>query len=65
MRGREVNNKLERMWKEAAMPNLKHYPDICLGELRKTMKGFSQNSRSPARNFNPGPSEYEAGLLTT
>jgi hypothetical protein len=29
------------------------------------MKPFSQDSRSPRRDLNPGPPEYEAGMLTT
>jgi hypothetical protein len=33
--------------------------------LRKTTKSLSQNSISPCRNRNPGPPEYEAGILTT
>jgi hypothetical protein len=29
------------------------------------MKTLSQNSRSPGRYLNPGPPEYEAGVLPT
>jgi hypothetical protein len=29
------------------------------------MKIFSKDSRSPGRDFNPRPPEYEAGVLTT
>jgi hypothetical protein len=29
------------------------------------MKSLSQNSRSPDLDFNPGPPEYEAGMLTS
>jgi hypothetical protein len=35
------------------------------GGLRKTTNNFSQDSRSPGRNFNPGPPGREAGVLTT
>jgi hypothetical protein len=43
---------------------LRYYPGIRLEILRKTMKNLSQDSRSPSRNFNPGPPEYE-GVLST
>jgi NADPH-dependent 7-cyano-7-deazaguanine reductase QueF len=29
------------------------------------MKNPNQDSRSPGRDFNPGPPEYETGVLTT
>jgi hypothetical protein len=44
---------------------LMHCPGICLELLGKTTINLSQDSRSPGRYFNPGPPEYEAGLLTT
>jgi hypothetical protein len=36
MIGRLENNELERLWKEAAPPNSKHNPTICLEGLMKT-----------------------------
>jgi hypothetical protein len=62
-----VNYELERMCKEVvvAWPNLRYYPGICPEGLRKNTKTLSQDSRSPGRNLNPGPSESEAGVLTT
>jgi hypothetical protein len=45
--------------------NSRYYPGICLEGLRKTMKNLSQDSRSPGRDLNPGPLEYEAGVVTT
>jgi hypothetical protein len=33
--------------------------------MRKSMQNFSQDSRSPARDVNPAPPEYETGVLTT
>jgi hypothetical protein len=48
-----------------SLPNLRYYPNICLKELRKTTKNFSQINRFQSRDFNPGPPEYEAGALTT
>jgi hypothetical protein len=46
-------------------PNFWYYPVICLEELRESTKNHSQDSRSPGRDLNPGPSEYKAGVLTT
>jgi hypothetical protein len=45
--------------------NLRYYPRIWLDRTRKTIKNLSQDSRSPGRDLNPGPPEYEAGVLTT
>jgi hypothetical protein len=33
--------------------------------LRITTKNLSHDSRSPGRDINPGPPEYEAGVLLT
>lgn len=33
--------------------------------LRKTMENVSQDSQSRDQNFTLGPSEYDAGILTT
>jgi hypothetical protein len=60
-----MNNELERIWKEAAWPNLIYYPGFCLKELRYTTKILCQKSRSPDRDFNLGHPEYEADMLTT
>jgi hypothetical protein len=35
------------------------------GGLRKTTNTLNQDSQSLGRNLKPGPSEYEAGVLTT
>jgi hypothetical protein len=43
---------------------LRHYPGICLERLSKSTGNFNQDSRSPGRDFNPGPPEYEEGVLT-
>jgi hypothetical protein len=48
-----VNDELERIWNEAVWSNLTYYPGICLKELRKTTKDFSQYSLSLGRNLNP------------
>jgi hypothetical protein len=42
-----------------------YYPGIRLEGLEKTAKDLSQDSRSPRRDLNPEPSEYEAEVLTT
>jgi len=52
-----VNDKLERMWKEAVVA----YPRIFLAEMRKTMKDLSQDSGSPGRDSKQGPHDYEPG----
>jgi hypothetical protein len=44
---------------------LMYYPGIRLEELRKTTTNLSKDSWSPGQDLNPGPSEYEAGVLTT
>jgi hypothetical protein len=33
-----MDNELERMWKEAPWPNLRHYPDILWSDLGKSRK---------------------------
>jgi hypothetical protein len=41
------------------------FPGICLEELRKTKINLSLHCRSPGRDLNPEPLEYETGLLIT
>jgi hypothetical protein len=60
-----VNNELERIWKEAVVANFRYYPGVRLDGLRKPRKYFSQDKRSPVRDLNPGPPEYEVVVLTT
>jgi hypothetical protein len=45
-------------------PDLRLYPGICLEGPRKTTKNLSHDSRSPGRDLNRRPSEYE-GVLTS
>jgi hypothetical protein len=45
MGGLLMSSGLERVWKEAVKAYLMHYPGICLGGLKKTKKGLSQDSR--------------------
>jgi hypothetical protein len=35
------------------------------GGAEENHENFSQDSWSPGRDLNPGPPEYEAGMLTT
>jgi hypothetical protein len=44
---------------------LRYYPGISLEGLIMIRKKLNQNSRSPGRYLKPGPSKYEAGMLTT
>jgi hypothetical protein len=64
MRGGQTDDELKMMLNDRSWPNLRYYPGIFLKRLRKTTKNFSQDSRSPGREMNPGPLEYEAGMLT-
>jgi hypothetical protein len=43
----------------------RYYSGSHLEGLRKTKINLDQDSRSPGRNLNLGPPEYEAGILTT
>jgi hypothetical protein len=58
-----VNDELEKMWKEAvvAFKLLSRYFSEGTDEYHET----PQDSRSLGRELNPGPPEYEAGVLTT
>jgi hypothetical protein len=57
-----MNDEMERICKEAVMPYFKvlskHFPT-------GTDENLDQGSRYPCRDMNPGPPEYEAGVLTT
>jgi hypothetical protein len=57
--------KWKEFWRKRSWHNLKYYPGIRLEGRRKTTKTLSQDSWSPGRDLNPGPPEYEAGMLTT
>jgi hypothetical protein len=58
-----MNDELDRIWKRL-WPNLRYYPTICLDGLGKTTN-LSQDFWSLSRDFNLGPVEYKAGVLTT
>jgi hypothetical protein len=57
-------DELERIRKEAVVAKFKVLAQHFHG-LRKTTKILSQDSRSPGRDLNAGPPEYEAEVLTT
>jgi hypothetical protein len=57
----EFLRKLLSVWAWA----LKSFASSGLKRLKKIMKSISQGSRSPGRDLNPGPPEYEVGVLTT
>jgi hypothetical protein len=46
-------------------PDLRYDPGMCLEGLRKTMRILSWDIQSLSWDFNPGPPEYKAGVLTT
>jgi hypothetical protein len=60
-----MNDNLERTSKEAVVAFLRHYLYICMGWLKKTTKNLSRDGRSPGRDLNPSPPEYETGVLDT
>jgi hypothetical protein len=60
-----MNDELERVRKKRPLRNSSYYRGIYLEGLRKTTRNPSQDSRSPDRELNPGPHEYEAEVLTT
>jgi hypothetical protein len=51
--------------RKQSWPNLRYYPGIFLEGLRKTTKALSQDNRFPCQDLNSGPTEYEAGVLST
>jgi hypothetical protein len=59
-----VNNKLERMWKEAVVTKKRHYPCFCLEGLGETTKLLSEDSRSWGRDLNPRLTEHEARQMS-
>jgi hypothetical protein len=59
-----MNDELEKCERKRSWPNLRNYSGISLVRLRKTTKDLGQYNPSPGRDFNPGPLEYEAGMLT-
>jgi hypothetical protein len=67
MKGWEVNDELERVWKGSGHGLiLSCYPSIPLQWLRETTKYLSHDSLSPGRDLNPAEDpEYKARVSTT
>jgi hypothetical protein len=59
-----VNDELKMTWKEAVWPNFRVILQNLLGWTEENHENLGQNSRSPCRDFNQRPPEYEAGVLT-
>jgi hypothetical protein len=51
--------------KKSSRTNFRYYNGMYLEGLRETAKNLFQDIRSAGRDLNPGPPEYEAGVLTT
>jgi hypothetical protein len=54
-----VNDELERILEGIVYGLiLRYYPGIFLKRLRKITRNLCQDSRSPGRDLNPGPTEW-------
>jgi hypothetical protein len=60
----QVNDESERIWKQAVMAWFKGLSQHLSGGTEKTYKNLNLDSLSLGWDFNLGPSEYEAGVLT-
>ena len=58
----QMQNDLDRMWKEVVCINYRYSPAICL-ERMNTMKNFSQESKCLVQGLSPGSLEYYARQL--
>jgi hypothetical protein len=59
-----MNDEFRGFGRRRSWPDLRYYFGTCLEVLRKNTKIISQDSRSPGRDLNPGPPEYEGVLIT-
>jgi K+-transporting ATPase c subunit len=59
-----MNNTLEGIWKEAVVAQCFLLSLYFLGRTKRNHEKH-QDGRSQGRDLNPGPPEYEAGVLTT
>jgi hypothetical protein len=55
----KTNNELEIIWKEAVVALFKVLSRYLLGKAKENHETLSKNIRSPGRELNPGPPEYE------
>jgi hypothetical protein len=60
-----VNEGLERIGRKRSWPNFKVLSQGSLGVTEKSHEKLKSHSRSLGRDLNPGPTEYETGVLTT
>jgi hypothetical protein len=60
-----VNDELETIWKVAFVTNFKVLSGHLPGGTEEKHKIIGQDIRSPGIGLDPGPPEYEAGVLTT
>jgi hypothetical protein len=60
-----MSDKLNRMWMEVAMAQLRYYPNIYLEGLRITTKRLSHNSQCPSQELNCSCLEYKSRELQT
>jgi hypothetical protein len=58
-----MDNKLERIRKEAEVVVSRHDPAISLEGLRKSTKFFNQVTRCPDRDSNQGHPKYKSRAL--
>jgi hypothetical protein len=55
-----MNDELERIWKEAAVVDLRYYPGIFLEGLRNITRDLSLDSRCPGPDSNQVLPEYKS-----
>ena len=53
------------MWKGTAVVRLAHYRDMCVDGLRNTGTNLRRVWRSKGQDFNSGPPDYEARMLSS
>jgi hypothetical protein len=58
-----MNDKLEKIWKERAMTDLRYYLSIYLEELMKTMKNLNQDSEYPSQDLKQAPPKHKSRVL--
>jgi hypothetical protein len=59
-----MNDDLESIWKKAVAAQIKVLPQHLTGGTEENWKAC-QNNRSPGRNLNPGPPEYDLSVDST
>lgn len=60
-----MNTEMGRIWKEAVLAFFEVLSHQLPGGTEESMKTVSQVRLFAVRNLNPGPSEYESGVLIT